>query len=74
MNRVTSTLLMAALVTALAGCATNKQYVVSTTNGRMEVATTRPQVVPGTDLLVYWDRVGNMQTMRQSDFAQVIER
>lgn len=74
MNRVTSALLMAALVTALAGCATNKQYVVSTTNGRMEVATTRPQVVPGTDLLVYWDRVGNMQTMRQSDFAQVIER
>ena len=74
MNRVTLALLMAALVTALAGCATNKQYVVSTTNGRMEVATTRPQVVPGTDLLVYWDRVGNMQTMRQSDFAQVIER
>lgn len=74
MNRVTSALLMAALVTALAGCATNKQYIVSTTNGRMEVATTRPQVVPGTDLLVYWDRVGNMQTMRQSDFAQVIER
>jgi len=38
MNRVTSTLLMAALVTALAGCATQKQYVVSTTNGRMEIA------------------------------------
>ena len=74
MNRVMSTVLTAVLLTGLAGCATNKQYIVSTTNGRMEVATTRPQVVPGTDLLVYWDRVGNMQTMRQSDFAQVIER
>jgi hypothetical protein len=74
MNRSTSTLLMAALVTALAGCATQKQYVVSTTNGRMEIANSRPEAVPGTNLMVYRDRVGNMQTIRQADLAQVIER
>ncbi|CAN0358399.1 unnamed protein product [Phaeothamnion confervicola] len=74
MNRVTSTLLIAAFVAAMAGCSTNKQYIVSTTNGRMEVTMTQPQAVPGTDLYVYWDRVGNVQTMRRSDFAQVIER
>ena len=75
MNRVTSIMLMSALVATLAGCASNnRQYIISTTNGRMEVATTRPQAVPGTDLYVYWDRLGNLQTMRQSDFAEVMER
>ena len=74
MNRVPSTLLMAAFVAAMAGCSTNKQYIVSTTNGRMEVTMTQPQAVPGTDLYVYWDRVGTVKTMRQSDPAQVIER
>jgi hypothetical protein len=74
MNRVTSTLLLAAVVTTLAGCATHPQYVVSTTNGRMEIANSKPEPVPGTDLLIYRDRVGNLQTMRRADFAQVIER
>lgn len=75
MNRLTSVMLMAASVATLAGCASNeKQYIISTTNGRMEVATTKPQAVPGTDLYVYWDRLGHLQTMRQSDFAQVMER
>ena len=40
----------------------------------MEVTMTQPQAVPGTDLYVYWDRVGTVKTMRQSDPAQVIER
>lgn len=35
---------------------------------------TQPQAVPGTDLYVYWGRVGTVKTMRQSDPAQVIER
>ena len=75
MNRVPSVMLMAAMAATLAGCAsTERQYIISTTNGRMEVATTKPQVVPGTDLYVYWDRLGRLQTMRQSDFAQVMER
>jgi hypothetical protein len=75
MNRSASALLVAVFITTLAGCAgVSKQYVISSTNGRMEIATTRPQAVPGTDLFVYWDRVGNLQTMRQSDLAQVIER
>ncbi len=74
MNRTASIMLTAAFIAALAGCATSRQYIISTTNGRMEVATTKPQAVPGTDLYVYWDAVGNMQTMRQSDLAQVMER
>ena len=74
MKRVVSAILMTIFVATLAGCATNKQYIISTKNGRMEVATTRPQAVPGTDLYVYWDQVGNLQTIRQSDLAQVMER
>ena len=75
MHRIASVILMAVIVAILAGCASaSKQYVISTKNGRMEGATTKPQAVPGTDLYVYWDQVGNLQTMRQSDFAMVIER
>jgi hypothetical protein len=75
MNRIASALLTAAIVASAAGCASaNKQYIISTTNGRMEVATTKPQAVPGTNLYVYSDRYGAMQTMRQTDLAQVMER
>jgi hypothetical protein len=75
MNRVVSSILMAVFVATSFGCVTaSKQYIISTKNGRMEVATTKPQAVPGTDLYVYWDRLGNLQTMRQSDLAQVMER
>ncbi len=75
MNRAASAMLMAVVVATVASCASaSKQYIISTKNGRMEVATTKPQSVPGTDLYVYWDQVGNLQTMRQSDFAMVIER
>lgn len=75
MHRSISIVFTAMLVTLLTACAgVSKQYVISSTDGRMEIATTKPQAVPGTDLYVYWDRVGNLQTMRKADFAQVIER
>lgn len=68
-------LLIAVFAVTLAGCAAaSKQYVVSTRDGRMEITTSKPQAVPGTDLYVYYNSVGNLQTMKQSDFAMVIER
>jgi hypothetical protein len=74
MKRVMSTLLVAAaMVVTLAGCAT-REYVVGTTGGRLLLSTTKPELVPGTDLYVYWDHSGNLRTIKQSEIGQVIER
>ncbi|MEO7727878.1 MAG: hypothetical protein ABIS45_11540 [Burkholderiales bacterium] len=75
MQRLISTLLLAALAVTVSACAgVSKQYVISDTSGHMVIATSKPVAVAGTDLYVYWDRVGNLQTMRQAELGQVIER
>ena len=74
MNRAFSAVLAVVIISMLAGCATSNQYIISTRNGRMEVASSRPQAVPGTDLYVYWDQGGNLHALKQSDLAQVMAR
>ncbi len=75
MHRLISALLLAAVSVTLSACAgVSKQYVISDTSGRLTIATSKPVALAGTDLYVYWDRVGNVQTIRQGELAQVIER